>query len=204
LENIKKKYGILFRSFLRRNPIRIWVKILSRACGALLGKPTLSPFSSYFSFSPYIVGVLVVLLALPLGYRYISGGSNTAVFAMNQEIQNLKGDAYGTLTPQEAGRGGLGGVGLANTAPAEGIAPTAASAPAADSAATSGIAKSATAFATNSTRMISEGPVTVYSYVYKGEPLNLSSTDGLVYSRVVAENSSAQVSAQLRNSISDS
>jgi len=183
----------------------------------LLGQPTPSPFSNYFSYTPYLVGVLAVLIALPLGYRYLStsgtGASGTAVFAMNQQIEHLQGNAYGTIQSQTSGQPGLDGSEVAHAAPS--IAPTetsyapqtntdardmavsVASAPAPASVPVTKMAAGMGGGA-SSRMMYPVGPVTVYSYVYKGEPLDLSATEGDVYSRTAGQNSSGQIATQLR------
>jgi len=207
----------LISELLAKKPdTRLDEQFVTRLRAQLIGRPTPSSFSRYFSYLPYAVAALAVLIALPYGAQFVRSGSGSPVFAMNQQIQSLGSDAYGTLAPQQSEQGGLGGNGVAHgafsaasaqnettaaPAPTMATAPAAGSAvPAADTAAaTPAVAKVATSYATTNSARIAfpPGPMTVYNYVYKGDPLDLSAT-GDVYSRVTGQNSSAQVASQLK------
>lgn len=196
----------LIAELLKKKPdTHLDEQFVARLRAQLQGAPTPSPFS-WYSYLPYgVVAVLAIALVLPISY-YISnnsGASGDAVFAMNQQIEKLPGGAYGALQSQEGGRGGGGAATLGADA-AKSYRATSApvampTAPMAEMAVGSGVASSpANAVSTDAKMMVPQGPVTTYSYVYKGDPLELSDTEGDVYRRVPGKVSSAQIATQLK------
>jgi hypothetical protein len=196
----------LIAEFLQKKPdTRLDEEFVMRLRSRLLGAPTPSPFT-HFAYVPYMVAVLAVLLVLPIGYMVTRGPGGSAVFAMNQQIEHLGSSAYGSIRQDGAGRGG--GIGLES---ATGIAPvtmaasdTASSpAPTATSAAESAKISSSMAYgmgggsSADAGMIFPAGAITVTSYTYKGEPLELA-TEGEVYSRVKNQVSSLQIAAQLK------
>ncbi len=160
-------------------------------------KPIPSPFMKY-AFMPYVLAVLALLVTVPLGYQFATNGtqpSKTALFAMSQQIDHVKNNAYGALQPQEGGQGGPG-EGISATMAADTPAPTEAVAAQQANSAVSAAGKGG-GFA-DSRMMVPEGPITVYRYVYKGDALELQS-EGKVYSREKNSVSSGQIAAQLKN-----
>ena len=176
---------------LKKPDTRLDEQFVARLRAQLQGVPTPSPLK-WTAYMPYTVfAVLAVLIVAPLGYyaatRANDPVSGSAVFAMNQEIEQLPGGAYGALQAQAGGRGGSG---------AE-MTPMAASMDVANPV--PGYERTAATYAASDAKMIAPaGPITTYSYVYKGDPLDLTETDGQVYRRVPGQNSSGQIASQLR------
>jgi hypothetical protein len=197
----EKEMRTLIAQLLAKKPdTHLDEAFVARLRSQLLGMPTPSPFNSFFSSKYLVLGVLALVIIVPIGYYAAEqgigwGNSGGAVFAMNQQIQHLQGDAYGTLQVQEGGQGGRG-AGPVNAIPAE---DTSATAPAANPAVTkvATMAYGAGGSTADSRMMLPQGPITVYSYVYKGDPLDLSA-EGEVYSRVKNSVSSTQIASQLK------
>jgi len=201
----------LIAELLAKKPdTRLDEEFVARLRSRLLGEPIPSPYNSFFQTRYVVLGVLAVILILPLGFyaaKQGSPGSTSAVFAMNQQIQQLPGNAYGKLQMQEGGRGGAGPESTnANAVTGQPVAPAAETAlsTAAPASAPTETAKISSAMAygmgggTSDTRvMLPQGPISVYSYVYKGDPLELSG-EGAVYSRVKNSVSSTQIAGQLK------
>ncbi len=194
----------IIAEFLAKKPdTRLDPAFVASLRSRLLGAPTPSPFSPFFSGRYFVLGILAVLLVVPLGFYAanqgigVGGNSTSAVFAMNQQIQHLEADAYGTL---QAETGGRGAGSPENTAPmaaqavSNSVAPTATAEPAKISA---NMAYGAGGGTSDARMMVPQGPITVYSYAYKGEPLELPA-NGDVYSRIKNSVSSGQIASQLK------
>ncbi len=179
----------LIAEFVAKKPdSRIDEAFVQSLRARLLGAPTPSPLSRYLFDLRYVVPVLAVLLALPFIYTASQGQSGGQIFAMNQEIQRLGSGAYGTLTAQQPG---LGGSPETRSSSMPMVAEDSATGNYATAPAGMG---GGTA---DMKMMLPPGPITIYSYVYKGEPLDLSGA-GDVYNRVKNQKSSGQIASQLR------
>jgi hypothetical protein len=199
----------LIAEFLQKKPdTRLDEEFVMRLRSRLLGAPTPSPFMQ-FAYVPYMVAVLAVLLVLPIGYMVTRGPSGSAVFAMNQEIEHLGSGAFGTLQQDVGGlpsQGRGGGIGLESsigTAPMTMAASDTAAAPI-DPPQTTEPAKISASMAygmgggsADASMIYPAGAITVTSYTYKGEALELL-TEGQVYSRVKNPVSSLQIASQLK------
>jgi hypothetical protein len=177
----EKELRMLIGELLENKPdTRLDEEFVTRLRARLLGAPVPSPFGSFF-VAPYaVIGVLAVLLIVPFGFYAASRTPDTPVFAMTQDIRTLQGQAFGTLNAQDAGKGG-GGADMAT-----------------DQSKMAASSPYGAGDMMGSSMMVPEGPVTVFTYVYKGEPSELTETEGAVYRRMPGENSSGQVASQLK------